>query len=83
LSSGSNQFQNIGSDKSNIDVEPYTSSDQLIVIRNTPQVQTGIRHPIIEVPQAVDNNIVNEDVHDFLKLLNKHRGSILEKESHI
>ena len=70
LISGRNQFQDISSDKSNIDVEPSTSSDQLIFIHSAPQVQTGIRQSIIEVPQVADDNLVNEDVQNLLKLLN-------------
>jgi hypothetical protein len=55
----------------------------LIVIHSTPQVQTGIKQSIIEIPQAADDNLVNEDVQNFLKLLNNHKGSPLEKVSHI
>jgi hypothetical protein len=83
LISGRNQFQDISSDKGNIDVEPSTSSDQLIVIHSTPQVQTGIRQPINEVPRAADNNLVNEDVQSFLKLLSIYKESLLEKVSRV
>ena len=41
----------------------------LIVIRSTIQVQTGIRQSIIEVPQAADNNLVNEDVQEFHEII--------------
>ena len=30
-----------------------TSSDRLVIIHNTPQVQTGVEQPIIEVPRVV------------------------------
>jgi hypothetical protein len=83
LISGRYQFQDISSDKGNIDVEPSTSSDQLIVIHSTPQVQTGIRQPINEVPRAADNNLVNEDVQSFLKLLSIYKESLLEKVSRV
>jgi len=69
LISGSNQFQDIGSDKSQIDVEPSTSSDRLIVIQSTPQDQMSIRKAIIEVPQVADNNLVNKDVQEFTKIV--------------
>lgn len=65
LISGSNQFQDTGTDKSQIDAEPSTSSDRLIVIQSTPQDQMGIRQSVIEVPQAADNNLVNKDVQEF------------------
>jgi hypothetical protein len=55
----------------------------LIVIHSTPQVQTGIRQPINEVPRAADNNLVNEDVQSFLKLLSIYKESLLEKVSRV
>jgi hypothetical protein len=82
LISGRNQFQDISSDKGNIEVKPSTSSDQLIVIHSTPQVQMGIKQLISEVPQAADDNLVNEDVQKFQKLLDNHKGNLLEKVSH-
>jgi len=69
LISGSNQFQDTGSDKSQIDVEPSTSSDRLIVIQSTPQDQMGIRQLVIEVPQATDNNLVNKDAQEFPEIV--------------
>jgi len=69
LISGSNQFQDIGSDKSQIDAEPSTSSERLIVIQSTPQDQMSIRQPVIEVPQATDNNLVNKDVQEFSEIV--------------
>jgi len=69
LISGSNQFQDIGYDKSQTDVEPSTSSDRLIVIQSTPQDQMSIRQSIIEVPQVADNNLVNKDVQEFTEIV--------------
>jgi len=69
LISGSNQFQDIGSDKSQTDVEPSTSSDRLIVIQSTPQDQMSIRQSVIEVPQTADNNLVNKDVQEFTEIV--------------
>ena len=69
LISGSNQFQDTGSNKSQIDAEPSTSSDRLIVIQSTPQDQMGIRQSVIEVPQAANNNLVNKDAQEFPEIV--------------
>ena len=66
LVSGSDQFRNIVSDIDHTKSQPSTSSDRLFVVHNTPQVQTGVERtivevqPIIEVPQAVDNILVDQ-----------------------
>ena len=69
LISGRDQFHNIVSKKDHFDIQSSTSSRKMIVIYNTPQVQTGIEQPIIEVqqaandnqeiPQAIDDNLVD------------------------
>ena len=59
LISGSDRFQDIGSERDHIDAQPSTSSDRLIVIYNAPQVQTSDGQPIIEVPQTTDDNPVD------------------------
>ncbi|RVW95033.1 Retrovirus-related Pol polyprotein from transposon TNT 1-94 [Vitis vinifera] len=64
LISGSDRFQDIVSKKDHIDAQPSTSSDRLIVIHNAPQVQTGDRQPIIEVPQIANDNPVDQVVQD-------------------
>ena len=64
LISGSNWFQDIVSEKYHIDAQPSTSSDRLIVIYNTLQVQPGDRQPIIEVLQIDDDNPVDQVVQD-------------------
>ena len=69
LISGSDRFQDILSEKDHIDAQPSTSSDRLIVIHNAPQVQTGDRQPIIEVPQTADDNPVDQVVQDSLKIV--------------
>ena len=61
LIGGSDQFQDITSEKDHYKAQPSDSSDRLIVI-HTPQVQTGVRRPIIEVPQAVENDLVDQVV---------------------
>ena len=48
--------------------QPSTSSDRLFIVHNTPQVQTGVERtidevqPVIEVPQVVDNILVDQVV---------------------
>ncbi|RVW85756.1 hypothetical protein CK203_033387 [Vitis vinifera] len=66
LVSGSNQFRNIVSDIDHTESQPATSSDRLLVVHNTPQVQTDAEQtiaevqPVIEVPQVFDNISINE-----------------------
>ena len=43
LINGSDRFQEIVYEKNHIDAQPSTLSDRLIIIHNTPQVQTGVR----------------------------------------
>ena len=62
LISGSDHSQNIISGKDHVNAQPSCSSDRLIVIHNTPQVPTGVRQTIIEVPQLADNNPVDQVV---------------------
>ncbi|RVW47535.1 Retrovirus-related Pol polyprotein from transposon TNT 1-94 [Vitis vinifera] len=46
--------------------QPSTSSDRLFIVHNTPQVQSGVERtitevqPVIEVPQVVDNILVDQ-----------------------
>ena len=56
LISGSDQSQDLVSMRD----QPYTSSDRLVIIHNTPQIQTGVKQPIIENPQAADEIPVDE-----------------------
>ena len=66
LVNGSNQFRNIVSDIDHTKSQPSTSSDRLLVVHNTSQVQTGIERtiaevqPVIEVSQAVDNISIDQ-----------------------
>ncbi|EOY21907.1 Uncharacterized protein TCM_014078 [Theobroma cacao] len=59
LISRSNQSHNLISEKNYYDIQTPTSSDKLIVIHNNPQIQTCVIQPIIEVPQAADDNLVD------------------------
>ena len=62
LISGSGQFQDITSKKKDhYEAQPFGSSDRLIVI-HTPQVQMGVRQPMIEISQAVENDHVDQVV---------------------
>ncbi|KAG8377254.1 hypothetical protein BUALT_Bualt08G0009100 [Buddleja alternifolia] len=65
LISGSDQSQNIISEKDHMDIQPPTSSDRLIVIYNTPQVQMDVEQPIAEVPQFADNDMVDPVVQEL------------------
>ena len=40
----------------------------MIVIHNTPQIQTSVRQLIIENPQAADNNPVDQVVQELPKI---------------
>ncbi|KAA8517333.1 hypothetical protein F0562_017618 [Nyssa sinensis] len=53
--SGSDQTRNIVSEKDHSKSQPSTSSDRLVIVYNTPQVQTGVEQPIVEVSQAADD----------------------------
>jgi len=54
------QTRNIVSENDHSESQPSTSSDKLIIIYNTPQVQTDIEQPIIEVPQIADDNRIDQ-----------------------
>ena len=65
LISGSDQSHSIVSKRN----QPSTSSDRLVIIHNTPQVQTSVEQPIIEVPQVDDNNPVDQVVQEMLEII--------------
>ena len=65
LISGSDQSHNLVSMRD----QPSTSSERLVIIHNTPQVQTGVKKLIIEVPQAADNILVVEVVLEIPKII--------------
>jgi hypothetical protein len=37
----------------------------LVIVHSTPQVQTGVEQPIVEVPQAADGILVDQVVQEF------------------
>jgi len=67
LISGSDQFQNISSEMDHYEAKPSGTGNRLVVIP-TPQVKMGVRQPVIEVPQAVESDhvdqVVCEEQHD-------------------
>ena len=65
LISGSDQYQSIVSKKD----QSFTSSERLVIIHNTHQVQIGVEQSIIEIPQAVDNNPVDQVVKEMLEIV--------------
>ena len=58
LFSGSDQSQSIVSKKN----QSSASSERLVIIHSTPQVQTRVEQVIVEVPQATENNPVDQVV---------------------
>jgi transposase InsO family protein len=65
LNSGSDQTRNIVSEKDHSESQPSTPSDRLVIVHSTPQVQTGVEQPIVEVPQAADDIPVDQVVQEF------------------
>jgi hypothetical protein len=65
LNSGSDQTRNIVSEKDHSESQPSTPSDRLVIVHSTPQVQTGVEQPIVEVPQAANGIPVDQVVQEF------------------
>jgi hypothetical protein len=65
LNSGSDQTRNIVSKKDHSESQPSTPSDRLVIVHSTPQVQIGVKQPIVEVPQATDGIPVDQVVQEF------------------
>ena len=65
LNNGSDQTRNIVSEKDHSESQPSTPSDRLVIFHSTPQVQTGVEQPIVEVPQVVDDIPVDQVVQEF------------------
>jgi len=59
LISGNGPFQDITSENDHYETQPIGSNDRLIVI-HTPQVQIGVRQPVIEIPQTIENDPVDQ-----------------------
>ena len=69
LISGSDQTRNIVSEKDHSESQPSTSSDRLVIVHSTPQVQIGVEQPIVEVPQAADDIPVDQIVQELPRIL--------------
>jgi len=65
LISGSDLTRNIVSEKDHLESQPSTSSDKLVIVHSTPQVQTGVEQQIVEIPQAADSIPVDQVVQEF------------------
>jgi len=59
------QTRNIVSKNDHSESQPSTSSDKLIIVYNTPQVQTDVEQPIIEVPQIADDILIDQVVQEL------------------
>ena len=66
LASVGDQFQNIISERE----QPSTTSEGLVIIQNTHQVQTSVAQPIIEDPQPIIDNPTDQVVHEVPEWLN-------------
>ena len=70
LISGSDKFRNISSERDHYEVEPSGIGNRLLIIP-TPQVKMGVRQPVIEVPQVVESDhidqVVSEEQHDDIE----------------
>lgn len=64
LISGSDQLDDLVSMSDHNEDQPYTSSDRPIII-HTPQAQSCIRPPVVEIPQVNDvdplDQVVNQN----------------------
>ena len=65
LFNGSDQSQSTIFEKD----QPFTSSERLVIIHNTPQVQMGVEQPIVEFPQATKNNPVDQIVQEMPEIV--------------
>jgi hypothetical protein len=65
LNSGSDQTKNIVFEKDHSESQPSTPSDRLVIVHSIPQVQTGVKQPIVEVPHAADGIPVDQVVQEF------------------
>ena len=70
LISGSDQFQDIVSEKDHYEGQPSGSSDILIII-HTPQVQPSVRQLFHEVPHIADidpiDQVANEEISEIVE----------------
>lgn len=77
---GSDQTRNIVSENDHSKSQPSTSNDRLVIVHSTPQVQTSVEQPIVEVPQVVDDILVDWVVQELPRTLNNELNHILLKK---
>ena len=65
LISGSDQTRNIVAEKDHLESQPSTSSDKLVIVHSTPQVQCGVEQPIVEVSHAADDIPVDQVIEEL------------------
>ena len=63
--SGRDRFKDLIPAHDHTESQPSTSSDRLVIVHNTPPVQTRVKQPVIEVPQAAENFPVDQLVHEL------------------
>ena len=80
--SGSGQFQDIASEKDHYEAQLSCSSDKLIVI-HTPQVQMGVRQPVIEIPQTVENDPVDQAVDEEQQVPQEDHEATLRRSTRV
>jgi len=80
LISGSDQTRNIVSEKDHSESQPSTSSDRLVIVHNTPQVQTGVEQPIVEVSQVADDIPVDQIVQELLRIFEQRVDPLTSQE---
>jgi len=65
LINGSDQTRNIVSKKDHSESQPSTSSDKLVIVHSTPQVQTRVEKPTVEVPQVAHDIPVDQGAQEL------------------
>ena len=63
--SGRDRFNDLIPTHDHTESQPSTSSDRLVIVHNTPPVQTRVEQPVIEVPQAADNFPIDQLVNEL------------------
>ena len=56
------QFNDLIHVHDHIVTQPSTSYDRLVIDHNTPQVPISVEQPIIEVPQIVEDLLVDQQI---------------------
>ena len=48
------------------ETQPSMSYDRLVIVHNTPQVPISVEQSIVEVPQIVENLLMDQQVQELL-----------------